>query len=162
MKWYSREGGQMLFRKSFGYFHLLLSGGPSRWDNLLLVIGTIAAIAAGIPFPLLGVLFGQLVDDFNSAACQSSQQSDQTRLESNTQQKVLLMIYIAISNFLAIYIHAGCWTLFGERLVGRLRRRYFKSLLRQEMAFFDVLPAGEVSTRLTTDIETVRNGTSEK
>ena len=71
------------------------------------------------------------------------------------------MVYITIANFVDIYVHTGCWTLFGKRLVHRLRKRYFRSLLRQEIAFFDNLPAGEVSTRLT-DIETIRTGTSEK
>ena len=151
-----------LSQRNYGYFELIFRTDPSRLDFLLLAGGVVAAIVAGIPFPLLGILFGQLVDDLNSTSCDVSQQADKSRLESNIQTKVLLMIYISIANFIAIYFHAGCWTLFGERLVGRLRRRYFKSLLRQEMAFFDRLPAGEVPTRLTTDMEIIRTGTSEK
>ena len=158
----ARRVGGFLSKRSYGYFDLILRTNPSKLDFLLLAGGVLAAIAAGIPFPLLGILFGQLVDDLNSSSCDVSQQADRSRLESNIQTKVLLMIYISLANFVAIYIHAGCWTLFGERLVGRLRRRYFKSLLRQEMAFFDRLPAGEVPTRLTTDMEIIRTGTSEK
>ncbi|KAI4203067.1 MAG: hypothetical protein LQ350_002115 [Teloschistes chrysophthalmus] len=145
-----------------GYSSLLFQANPSALDYLLLLIGLLAAIAAGIPFPLLGIIFGQLVDDFNSNACNASQQINKSGLESGVGQKVLPMVYISIGNFVAIYIHTGCWSLFGERLVGRLRRQYFKNLMNQEMAFFDTLPAGEVSTRLTTDMETIRMGTSEK
>lgn len=157
-----RRAVGFLSKRSYGYFDLIFRTNPSKLDFLLLTGGVLAAIAAGIPFPLLGILFGQLVDDLNSTSCDVSQQADKSRLESNIQTKVLLMIYISVANFVAIYVHAGCWTLFGERLVGRLRRQYFKSLLRQEMAFFDRLPAGEVPTRLTTDMEIIRTGTSEK
>ena len=162
MRSVARWSPQSLLKHSYGYLHLLFRTDPSRLDYLLLTGGTIGGIAAGVPFPLLGILFGQLVDDLNSSSCSTSEQVDQTRLQSAITRKVVLMICIGIGNFVAIYIHANCWSLFGERLVGRLRRRYFKSLLRQEMAFFDTLPNGEVPTRLTTDMEVVRTGTSEK
>ena len=158
----SRWAGYSPFRRRHGYRALLFRARPSKVDYFLLTVGTLAAIAAGVPFPLLGILFGQLVDDLNSTSCTSSPQADKAGLERSIQTKVLLMIYISIANFIAIYVHTCCWSLFGERLVGRLRRCYFKSLLRQEMAFFDNLPAGEVPTRLTTDMETIRIGTSEK
>ena len=158
----ARWRGRSLLRGCFGYFHLLFQTNPSKLDLLLLLVGTLAAIAAGLPFSLLGILFGQLVDDLDSSSCNTSQSIDKSSLQSGIQKKVILMIYIAVGNFVAIYIHAGCWSLFGERLIGRLRRHYFKNLLRQEIAFFDHLPAGEVATRLTSDMETIRIGTSEK
>ena len=149
--------------QTHGYLHLLFRTSPTRLDITLLVIGILAATAAGAPFPILGILFGQLVDDINSRGCNASPTPEQTaKLQSAITRKVLLMIYLAIFNFCVIYIHAGCFSLFGERLVGRLRRQYFKSLLRQDIAFFDTLPPGEVSARLTTDIEIIRTGTSEK
>ena len=153
---------RLILRRSKGYFHLLFRTNPSKFDYLLLTGGILASIAAGVPFPLLSILFGQLVDDLNSTSCSGSEQAEKSRLQSSVIQKVLYMIYISIGNFVAIYIHASCWSLFGERLVGRLRRHYFRSLLRQDMAFFDTLPAGEVTTRLTADMEIIRTGTSEK
>ena len=158
----SRWIGRFPFRRRYGYRALLFRAKPSNLDYFLLTIGTSAAIAAGVPFPLLGILFGQLVDDFNSISCISSPHADKAALERSIQAKVMLMIYISIGNFRAIYVHTSCWSLFGERLVARLRRCYFKNLLRQEIAFFDNLPAGEVPTRLTTDMETIRVGTSER
>ncbi|KAL8747954.1 MAG: hypothetical protein Q9190_000218 [Brigantiaea leucoxantha] len=120
-----------------------------------------AAIAAGIPFPLLGVLFGELVDNLSSTECGSSGKSA-AELQSGVNQKLTLVLYVTVANFLLVYLHTSCWSLFGERLVSRLRQRYFRSLLRQEVAFFDSLPPGEVSSRLTADIEIIRSGTSEK
>lgn len=151
-----------MFKSSFRYLRLLVHNTPTYWDSSLLVGGVLAAIAAGIPFPLLGLLFGELVDELNGTTCNASHQIDANVIQSSVNQKVLLVVYITIANFLAIYIHTGCWGLFGERLVRRMRTHYFKSLLRQEITFFDGLSAGEVSVRLTTDIEIIRSGTSEK
>ena len=145
-----------------GYFHLLFRTGPDKLDVFLLAVGGVTAIGAGIPFPLLGILFGQLVDELNSTSCNVDPGRGKQEMQSSVNQKVLLMIYISIANFLAIYVHTVCWSLFGGRLVHRLRTRYFQGILHREAAFFDTLPVGENSMRLSDDIETIRTGTSEK
>ncbi|CAL8575791.1 hypothetical protein XPA_001695 [Xanthoria parietina] len=149
-------------KKSYGYLRLLLSSNPSKLDFFYLAVGIIAAMAAGVPFPLLGILFGELVDELNTASCAKSQDQDVGNLQSSVNTKVILIVYVSIANFFAIYIHTGCFSLFGERLVRRMRENYFRGLLRQEIAFFDDLPAGDVASCLTSDIETIRSGVSEK
>ncbi|KAG9233851.1 P-loop containing nucleoside triphosphate hydrolase protein [Amylocarpus encephaloides] len=149
---------------STSYFQLLVASNPAPLDYLLLIGGVIAAIGAGIPFPLLGILLGQLVDGINSASCSETAASP-TSLDSVMDQvkdKVLLVIYVTIASFSLIYIHTGCWSILGERLVRRLRKQYLDVLLKQEIAFFDTLPAGEVASRLDVDLQAIQTGTSEK
>lgn len=130
---------------------------------MLLAVGTVAAIISGIPFPLVGILFGQLIDDFNSATCNAAPTPDSRASDQrNVNHNILLVVYLAIAQFVAIYVHLTCWSLRGARLAQRLREHYFRTLLGKEIAFFDSLPAGEVSTRLTSDIQAIRAGTSEK
>lgn len=109
----SRWVGRFPFRRRHGYRALLFRAKPSKLDYFLLTVGTLAAIAAGVPFPLLGILFGQLVDELRSTSCTSSPQADKDGLERSIQMKVLLMVYISIGNFIAIYVHTSCWSLFG-------------------------------------------------
>ncbi|KAF2963390.1 hypothetical protein GQX73_g10182 [Xylaria multiplex] len=149
----------------FRYFYLLNYAEPTVLDYTLLIVGAISSVGAGIPFPILGILFGQLVDDLNGASCAAdgatgSQSPEEYQAAIN--QKVVLVVATALAQFALIYIYGVCWNLFGERLAHRLREKYFKSLLRQEVSFFDKLPAGEVSSRLSADITTIKNGTSEK
>ncbi|KAK7744355.1 hypothetical protein SLS62_010209 [Diatrype stigma] len=151
-----------IFRDVFGYFHLLTYADPSITDIALLIVGTISSIAAGIPFPLIGILFGELVDDLNSATCAASSTTPADEYQAAVNHKVLLVMALALAQFAFIYIYIVCWNLFGDRLAHRLRERYFRSLLRQEVSFFDKLPAGEVSSRLSNDINTIKGGTSEK
>lgn len=128
-----------------------------------MLIGTLAAIASGVPFPLIGILFGQLVDNINSASCnQSASPGSLHSYQSQVDHKVLDIVYIGIGYFFAAYICVFCWNLTGERLAQRLRERYLEGLLRQEPGFFDSLPAGEASSRLTDNINVIQQGTSEK
>ncbi|KAI0829524.1 putative ABC multidrug transporter [Hypoxylon sp. FL0890] len=149
-------------RGLFRYFRLLTYAEPSKVDVGLLLIGTVTSIAAGIPFPLLGILFGQLLDDLDSATCAAQQTISPSEYQAAVNEKVLLVMACALAQFALIYIYIVCWNLFGERLAHRLRERYFRSLLRQEVSFFDKMPAGEVSSRLSADINTIKSGTSEK
>jgi ATP-binding cassette, subfamily B (MDR/TAP), member 1 len=146
----------------FDYFRLLLYAEPKIVDVLLLLVGILSSIAAGVPFPLIGVVFGQLLDNLNSATCAAENSSDSEQYQSSVNSKVLLVVYLAIAQFVAIYLYIVSWNLFGNRLAHRLRAKYFRSLLKQEVSYFDKRPAGDVSSRLTSDINTIQQGTSEK
>lgn len=139
-----------------------MSADPSWIDYGLIAVGVLAAAAAGVPFPLMGILFGQLVDDMNDATC-AVEASDPFGYEKAINDKVLLLVYIAIAAFCLIYIYVLSWSLVSQRLAQRLRARYVSALLRQPPAFFDArMAAGEVSSRLHGDMTAVQAGTSEK
>ncbi|KAK8076683.1 ABC multidrug transporter SitT [Apiospora phragmitis] len=152
-----------VFRHFFRYFRLLGYAEPSLVDIGLLIAGTLSSIAAGVPFPLIGIIFGQLLDNLNSATCAAGDSAtDAAQYQASVNDKVLTVFYLALAQFALIYIYIVSWNLFGDRLAHRLRAKYFRSLLRQEVSFFDKLPAGEVSSRLSGDISIIKAGTSEK
>lgn len=143
-----------------GYGRLLLSAEPSIQDICLLIVGVISAIASGAPFPIVGILVGQIFDDFNAATCNETASTED--YQSQVNEKLLVIVYIAIANLVLIYIYIVSWNLFGERLAQRVRERYLKSLLHKEISFFDSLSSGEVASHLNADIETILQGTSQK
>jgi ATP-binding cassette subfamily B (MDR/TAP) protein 1 len=146
----------------FGFIHLLFYADPTWLDRLLVGVGCIAAIAAGVPFPLIGIVFGQLVDEINNATCANQSGSTSSGAEAAITPKILMLVYIAIATFVCIYTHLVCWNLASQRLAQRVRDRYLRNLLRQDVAFFDSLQAGEVSSRLNGDIQSIESGTNEK
>ncbi|EQL01639.1 multidrug resistance protein 1 [Ophiocordyceps sinensis CO18] len=145
---------------AFGYFTLLTAAEPAAFDYLLLVIGTLGSVAAGVPFPIMSVLFGELLDQLSSASCSSG--PTPPSYHDTLSQKVLLTVYVAIANFLLIYLSSGAWSLFGERLVRRLRYGYLRLLLQQEVAFFETLSTAHVAARLDSDLLAIQAGVSEK
>lgn len=158
----------MKFVNTFtGYARLLLAGNPSRTDLCTLLAAILCAIASGVPFPLIGIFFGQLLNDFNEVTCLETtapavSPSAAAAYQSSVNSKILMIVYLAVAQFVTIYAHLTCWTLYGSRLAQRLRERYLATLLRQEPSYFDGLPPGEVASRLSGDIQTIRSGTSEK
>ncbi|PYH91754.1 mating factor A secretion protein STE6-like protein, partial [Aspergillus ellipticus CBS 707.79] len=151
-----------LLQKLAGYPRLLLAANPSRADLATLGSAIVFAIASGVPFPIIGIIFGELLDNFNSISCAESDGTSDSSSASSINSEILLIVYLAIAQFVLIYGHLTCWTMYGARLSQRLRENYLQNLLRQEPSFFDNLPPGEVSSRLNSDIQTIRSGTSEK
>jgi ABC-type multidrug transport system fused ATPase/permease subunit len=145
----------------FGFIQLFLYAEPTWVDKLCICLGVIAAVAAGVPFPLIGIVMGQLVDDLNDATCDSQAASASGTMDS-INDNILLLVYIAVTLFFLIYTHIVCWNLVSQRLAQRIRDHYLRSLLRQDISFFDNLQAGEVSSRLNGDIQAIESGTCEK
>lgn len=133
----------------------------------MLATAVVCALASGVPFPLIGIFFGQLLNDFNEVTCVEESGSgvspdSAADYQGSVNDKILMIVYLAIAQFVTVYAHLTCWSMYGARLAQRLRERYLEKLLQQEPAYFDELPAGEVASRLSADIQTIRSGTSEK
>ena len=80
---------------------------------------------------------------------------------------------IAVGVFLSTFFGSWFWTLSGERISRRIRgygrvfmklnsRLYLQAVLRQNVAFFDRLGAGEVTNRISNDVELIRETRSRR
>lgn len=155
----------MWWQQRFVYFKLLFYANPTWFDIFLIILGTITAIAAGVPFPLMGIIFGQLVNDLNSATCAAdgiAMTQSPSEIQDGINEKVLTLTYIAIVSFALIYTYIQTWAVFSRRLENRIRDRYFRRVIQQDATFFDTRQAGEISSRLNADIQAVQSGTGEK
>ena len=74
----------------------------------------------------------------------------------------IYFIYLAIGEFVTIYICTVGYIYTGEHIAGKIREQYLAAILRQNIAFFDKLGAGEITTRITADTNLVQDGISEK
>ncbi|KAJ4127241.1 hypothetical protein NW768_008869 [Fusarium equiseti] len=152
-------------RSFFTYFQLLFYANPTWIDILLLILGTLTACAAGAPFPLMGIIFGQLVNDLNTASCDNGEIASQyspKELQDSINKKVAMITWIGVISFALIYTYIVSWSIFSRRLENRIRDRYFMSILLQDATFFDKRQAGEITSRLNADIQAIQSGTSEK
>lgn len=61
------------------------------------------------------------------------------------------LVYIGIGMFVCTYTYMVIWVYTGEVNAKRLRERYLRAILRQDIAYFDNVGAGEVATRIQTD-----------
>ncbi|KAI1461781.1 leptomycin B resistance protein pmd1 [Annulohypoxylon moriforme] len=150
------------WQKALSFFRLLLCTEPTWLDVTLMVAGFIFAIAAGVPYPLIAIQFGRLVDNLNGAACDVQSHIDATQYQGTIASVLTELVAIAAAQFVLVYLHSVCWNIQSQRLMHRLRDRYLRHLLRQEPGFFDNKHAGELSARLDEEFTAIQTGTSEK
>jgi ABC-type multidrug transport system fused ATPase/permease subunit len=60
------------------------------------------------------------------------------------------------------YFQVAFWSIACERQTRRLRETLFRSILNKEIAYFDINKTGQLSTRLTEDVNKVHGGTGDK
>jgi len=53
--------------------------------------------------------------------------------------------------FICTFAFMYIWVYTGEVNAKRIREKYLRAVLRQDIAFFDKVGAGEVATRIQTD-----------
>ncbi|KAF2220756.1 multidrug resistance protein 1, 2, 3 [Elsinoe ampelina] len=143
------------------FSRLLVYAKPSKVELAILLVAFISAIASGVPFPVLAIIYGQLVNDLNSATCDVTP-SSAPAYGNSINEKVLLVVYVGIAYFSLMYISIFAWNLSAEKLAQRLRERYLASMLRQDATYFDTMTAGQVSSRINEDVATIQQGTNEK
>ena len=56
--------------------------------------------------------------------------------------------------FACTYLYMFVWVYTGEINAKRTREKYLEAVLRQDIAYFDNVGAGEVATRIQTDTRT--------
>ena len=107
-------------------------------DKVLMAVGTFGGLITGFSLPIFNVVFGQMLDSLNKGQS----------LSSAVNSLVLVFIYLAIANFISGILQVTCWSYTGERQTQRLREKYVKAILSQEIGWFDDVGASELSTRV--------------
>lgn len=131
----------------------------SRMDIIIIAIGSVCAIAAGVILPVMTIVFGSLngtfAGYFNGTVSYAAFMDEMTDL-------VLKFVYLGIGEFFAVYISTVAFIYTGEHISDKIREQYLASCLRQNIGFFDNLGSGEIVTRITADTNLIQDGISEK
>ncbi|KAL5221229.1 hypothetical protein ABZP36_025942 [Zizania latifolia] len=124
-------------------------------DLLLMVVGTASALANGVSQPLMTVVFGQVINAFGGAT--------NDNILSRVNEAVLNFVYLGIGTAVVSFLQVACWTITGERQAARIRSLYLKSVLKQDIAFFDVeMTTGQIVSRMSGDTVLVQDAIGEK
>ncbi|KFK35399.1 hypothetical protein AALP_AA5G280000 [Arabis alpina] len=121
-----------------------------------MILGTIGAIGNGLGFPLMTILFGDVIDVFG----QNQNSSD---VSAKIAKVALKFVYLGLGTLVAALLQVSGWMISGERQAGRIRSLYLKTILRQDIAFFDVeTNTGEVVGRMSGDTVLIQDAMGEK
>ncbi|TMW88435.1 hypothetical protein EJD97_018572 [Solanum chilense] len=126
-----------------------------RNDIILMLLGILGAIGSGFSKPVMSLIFGNLVDSYGT--------SSQSNILDKVSQISLKFVYLGIGTGIASLLQVACWSITGERQVTRIKCLYLKTILRQDIEFFDTQSAtGEVIERMSGDTILLQEAMGEK
>ncbi|KAG1825477.1 P-loop containing nucleoside triphosphate hydrolase protein [Suillus subaureus] len=154
----------------------------TRFEIMLNCFGIIFAVAAGASQPLMTLIFGNMTQDFVTFGSAENEyyqalQSNDTNMIAQARAALDVaasafvhsasldasyLAYLGIAMLVSTYIYMCIWVYTSEANGKRIREKYLQAILRQEIAYFDDVGAGEVATRIQTDTHLVQMGISEK
>ncbi|SCZ98574.1 BZ3500_MvSof-1268-A1-R1_Chr3-1g05473 [Microbotryum saponariae] len=145
----------------------------TKFEMFLNFIGILGAIVAGAAQPLMTVVFGALTTSFTAFQLAKDQAPSlpngdavlaraREDLFKEVNKDVLYLVYIAIGMFVATWAYQSTFVYTGEASTRRIREAYLHGVMKQNVAYFDKLGAGEVTTRIETDTHLIQEGISDK
>uniref|UniRef100_A0A8C3NLD1 ATP-binding cassette sub-family B member 5 n=1 Tax=Geospiza parvula TaxID=87175 RepID=A0A8C3NLD1_GEOPR len=147
----------------------------SSWsDKLLMILGTVLAVAHGSSLPFAMMIFGDMTDSFvasgdkeftgNSSMDEWMNFTSEmlNKLEEDMTRYAYYYSGIAAGVLLAAYIQTSFWTLAAGRQIKKIRENFFHAIMRQEIGWFDVNDVGELNTRLLDDVSKINDGIGDK
>ncbi|KAF2133841.1 P-loop containing nucleoside triphosphate hydrolase protein [Dothidotthia symphoricarpi CBS 119687] len=140
-----------------GYFSLFRYA--TTRDILIMVVAAIASIGAGAVMPLMTLVYGNFAGSFTSYSVDAvAAQHFENQINTNS----LYFVYLGIGSFVFSYISVVGFSITGERITQQIRELYLRAIFRQNIAFFDFLGSGEITTRISADMNLVQDGIGQK
>ncbi|XP_072060810.1 ABC transporter B family member 17 isoform X6 [Arachis hypogaea] len=128
-------------------------------DKLLMLFGTIESIGDGLQNPLMMYILSDVINAYGDK---------NSKLGMHDVNKYALrLLLVAIGVGLSAFVEGMCWARTAERQASRMKMEYLKSVLRQEIGFFDSQTAGtsttyQVVSLISSDANTIQVALCEK
>ncbi|CAA3003404.1 ABC transporter B family member 9-like [Olea europaea subsp. europaea] len=115
-----------------------------------LLLGSLAAGAHGVVFPIFGLLLSSAIKIFFEPA---------HKLRKDSRFWGLMLVVLGICTLVVVPIQNSFFGIAGGKLIQRIRSLSFKKVVHQEISWFDNPrnSSGAVGARLSTDASTVRS-----
>uniref|UniRef100_A0A4W4FW74 ATP-binding cassette sub-family B member 5 n=1 Tax=Electrophorus electricus TaxID=8005 RepID=A0A4W4FW74_ELEEL len=126
-------------------------------EVFMMLTGLLCSAIHGAALPIMCVVFGRMTDSF----VQSGQQLNFT---DHNIFSLYAYYFVGIGFGVLLFgtLQVMLFVLTATKQTMRIREKYFHAILHQQMAWFDTHPIGQLSTRLSDDINTINDGLGDK
>ncbi|KAJ1966962.1 hypothetical protein IWQ62_002142, partial [Dispira parvispora] len=133
-------------------------------DYLLITVGLICSVATGVSQPLMTVVFGDLLQSFTDYAFYAQTDLDKANslLDDSIHEMLKWFGVLCGATFVAAFFQIFCFSYAAERQCRRVRELYYESILRQEISWFDTVSSGELTSRISGDVNILQEGIASK
>jgi ATP-binding cassette subfamily B (MDR/TAP) protein 1 len=122
-------------------------------DYILMFFGVCGGLVTGFSIPFFNILFGRMLDNLNGNPNSFSQTIDTLCISFTV---------VAAANLLSGWMQVAFWTRTGERQTQKFRENYVKAILSQEIGWFDINGANELSTKVAELTGKIQDGIGKK
>ncbi|KAL5385661.1 hypothetical protein PMIN06_004958 [Paraphaeosphaeria minitans] len=140
-----------------GYFTLFRYA--KKHEMLIMFVSFLASVVAGACLPLMTLVYGNFAGSFTSFSVDGLAAE---RFHHQINTFTLYFVYLGIGSFVCVYVGMIGFSYTGERITQQIRELYLRAIFRQNIAFFDFLGSGEVTTRISSDMVLVQDGVGQK
>ncbi|KAI3730898.1 hypothetical protein L1987_62078 [Smallanthus sonchifolius] len=127
-------------------------------DKLLMLFGTLGCLGDALMSPLTLFILSGIIDDYGG--------KDLSFSNHVVNKYALKLLILAIGVGISAFIEGICWTRTAERQISRLRIEYLKSVLRQDVGFFDTQVGSstnfEVISAISSDAQLIQDVIADK
>lgn len=145
-------------------------------EKALVITGVILAIVSGASFPAIVVLIGQIIESFlvkeiyEALSTKENHNYTAPLMRNISNEQFLdecrdLSLWVTLVGFLLFlfnYITVTCLSFAAERQIFRIKCLFMYSIMRQDIGWFDTNQTGDFTSRVTIDLERIREGIGEK
>ncbi|XP_030613516.1 bile salt export pump isoform X2 [Archocentrus centrarchus] len=173
---------------SVGYFQLFRF---ATWkDILMMVVGSLCALIHGAASPLMLLVYGMMTNTFVDYELEIQELKDPNKecinntvywingsvyetdenstvycgVDIEAQMTLFAYYYIGIGLgvLLVSYFQITFWVTAAARQTQRIRKTYFRKVMRMEIGWFDCNSVGELNTRIADDINKINNAIADQ
>ncbi|KAM0031914.1 putative ABC-type xenobiotic transporter [Helianthus debilis subsp. tardiflorus] len=140
--------------KQIGVFGLFKYS--TKLDIFLVFIGSLGALINGGSLPWYSLLFGLFVNKI-------AKDDNNDDMMKDVKTICLYMVGLSALVVIGAYLQISCWRLVGERSAHRIRTAYLRSVLRQDVTFFDTeISTSEIMHGISSDVAQIQEVIGEK
>nr|QUF59436.1 ATP-binding cassette transporter Abcb1-3 [Brachionus angularis] len=143
-----------------------------KLDCLFIFIGTVGGMANGAMLPLVMYVFSKIIDSFSSynicdlnnfnTSNSTNQTLDYGSLLDKMKDQAIYLVLLGIGTMVLGYFQVAFWIMAAERQVKKIRQTLFGCILKQNIGWFDTYKSGELTNRLTDDVNKIKDGIGDK
>ncbi|XP_029981394.1 bile salt export pump [Sphaeramia orbicularis] len=159
-------------------------------DTVMMVLGGICAVIHGAATPLMLLVYGRITNTFVAYDLEVQELTDGNKVCINdtihwingtiyeTAENLTLIcgvdieaqmtmfayyyVGIGLGVMLLSYIQIVFWVSAAARQIQRIRKTYFRKVMRMEIGWFDCNSVGELNTRISDDINKINNAIADQ
>nr|H6TB12.1 RecName: Full=Sophorolipid transporter [Starmerella bombicola]AET14838.1 multidrug resistance protein [Starmerella bombicola] len=128
-------------------------------DVFLEILALFFAAVHGAALPMFTLVVGAIFNTFRDF---TSYDLKGNEFQHKVNHLSLYFVYIGIGMLGSAFLESFLLVDRGEVLAGRYRKHYLSAVIRQNIAFYDKLGGGEVSTRIINDTNSIQEAISDK